>query len=69
MSEKSPYASLHEGEPGASNAKPDPGDAGATFVLESKGLIFSKSVRPEPKTIEFEQSNLIWSFLRIFFHY
>ncbi|XP_078168818.1 putative GABA transporter 2 [Carex rostrata] len=37
MSEKSPYASFHEEESGARNAKPDPGDAGATFVLESKG--------------------------------
>lgn len=43
MSEKSPYASFHEEESGARNAKPDSGDAGATFVLESKGLIFSKS--------------------------
>ncbi|KAJ4821282.1 Transmembrane amino acid transporter family protein [Rhynchospora pubera] len=37
MNGKPPYASVPEEKPGACNAKSDPADAGATFVLQSKG--------------------------------
>lgn len=50
MSEKPPFASLHKEESGVNAAKLDAADdAGATFVLESKGTDLISE--PDPKTI------------------
>jgi hypothetical protein len=71
MSEKPTYSSLHEEEAGVNSTKPKTVDAGATFVLESKGLILSNQSEVDSTTIEIKQSCLIQSLsflFRIIFH-